>query len=173
MRLEDFLQKYDVKVTSVNTEMCQRPDSVFSKSLFKEKGARCIHETPIKRRLNFAKKVWLESHENYYKLTEETSDYELSKIISKFANGSHASWNMFLSNQLWALKAGHPSVTNPITPKMLWVFWRYSTFLVRRLERLQTQKEDKIYERLPNRDEFEDVYKNRMPVNGRREWIVL
>ncbi len=158
MKLEDFLQKYDVKITSVNTAKSKHPERLFAKSLFKEKGVRYIHETPIKRRLNFVKKVWLESHENYYKLTEETSDYKLSKIISRFTDGSHLSWNMFLKEQLWALKAGHPSVVNPIVQNMLWTFWRYSTFLIRRLERLQTEKENSVYDRLPHRDEFEDIY---------------
>jgi len=163
LRINDFCCKYDVNVTSINTNVSNNRNGIIAKSIIKgsKRGERLIDEEPIKRRLKFVKKIWLESHDNYYKISEHLSDYKFSKLLYKFLGGSRQGWNEFLKSGLWSLRSGHPFVVNPVVNGMLWKFWRFSTLLIKKLCRLQTKKENRVYKRLPNRDNFPKIYEER------------
>ena len=134
LTINKFCYKYDVNVTSINTNVSNHKDGIMAKSIIKgsKRGERLIDEEPVKRRLDFVKKIWLESHDNYYEIVEFMNDYELSKLLYKDIGGSQSSWLMFLNHGLWSLKAGNPFVVNPVANDLLWKFWRFSRAFKRR-----------------------------------------
>ena len=163
LTLNEFCGKYTVRVTSINTNISNHRDGIIAKSIIKgsKRGERLIDEEPIRRRLDFVKKVWLESHDNYYEIAEHISDYVFSKLLCRFLGGSVDIWRTFLQSGLFSIRSGNPFVVSPTVNNKLWKFWRFSTFLIKKLNRMQTQKEEAIYKRLPSRDNFPKIYKER------------
>jgi len=167
--IEQFADKYDTLVTTIDSTICQKPNGILKKSIVRgAKGIRYIEEDNIRRRLEFVKRVWNESHELYYLIAEHITDHNFYILLSKCLGGSRASWNMFLRQDLWALSAGNKSATNPIVNKKIWKFYRFSRRLIRELDRRYDKRVADIYKRLPNRDKYEEIYKQRIPPEGRR-----
>ena len=169
LSIEQFADKYDTLVTTIDSTICQKPNGILKKSIIvSDRGIRYIDESVIERRLNFVKIVWNRSHEYYYMLSEYVTDYKLSKVLQAEYGGSRASWNMFLRQDLFSLSAGNKSATNPIVNKKLWKFFRFARRVIREIDRLFDKRIAEIYARLPNRDKYEEIYKERIPPEGRR-----
>jgi len=158
--INSFCDIYEVSHNLVYVTKGQKPSiaKFFHKVSERE---MYIDDKAIARRKNFGLKVINISRDNYYKLTEEHTDTQIAKILSHYSGSSVASWRMFLRIALFSFSYQEHSVLQyEITDKM-WQFFRYSTFLIRGLERQQAHKERRLKYLHPNRDNYEAIYKER------------
>lgn len=115
-----------------------------------------VDTTKLYLRKEFRHKIWLAAHENYYELVEYfNSENEFAKWLAKYSSVPHGSWVDFLARRLFMLPSEEP-LSYKVTQR-LWFFFRATRMVLRYRDR----REKKIYERLPNRDMYDDIYKER------------
>jgi len=123
-----FAEKHNVLLNSIYVKRCE---SILPKSIFKKipKDGLYIDENYINRRNAFKKKVWLESHNNYYFLTKNFSPYYLSKMLN-ITNPSISidNWNNFMSRYLFSVV--DRSYLACRIKKTLYRFYRYTRWII-------------------------------------------
>jgi len=128
-----------------------------------------VDEKALIRRKEFKKKIWLQNHENFYELIENgITENKLSEILAKFSPNAYLTWTTFFSSRglLFSLSGMDSSVLSNKISSMHWNFFRLSTFIIRRLKRLETNRQQKIYARLPNRDRYAQMNE----INAKYNW---
>ena len=123
-----FAEKHNVLLNSIYVK---RSIGVLPKSIFKKipKDGLYIDENYINRRNAFKKKVWLESHNNYYFLTKNFSPYYLSKMLNIIdPTKSIDNWNNFMSRYLFSV-VDRSYLTYKIKDT-LYKFYRYTRWII-------------------------------------------
>jgi hypothetical protein len=120
-----------------------------------------VDDKALIRRREFHKRVWLEAHDNYYKITEYINENRLGKLLRRHLGGCKSSWGVFMNMPLFSPAFQDTGLLSYKVPEKLWSFWRFTTVLIRALERKELQREQAIYARLPNRDRYEEICKER------------
>lgn len=93
-----------------------------------------IDKNYFTRRKKFAKKCWLNAHDNYFKLTENKSERKLATLLHSLNNQiSINSWATFLAQDLFRLQQENIFLCNPT--KKLYLFLRYSNWILQRLSK--------------------------------------
>ena len=127
----DFAEKHGFSVAIIYTDKHNGkiPESAFS---INNDGHYLIDENFFIRRLDFRRRLWLESHDNFYFLTKYISPWELAKILNRVdPSYSVDSWNVFMASRLFATLP--TSVTIFKTPTSLYNFYRYTRWIIRGL----------------------------------------
>jgi len=84
------------------------------------------------KRQDFVRKVWLNSHDNYYFLTRYISTNELCFLLNKIDGSiSKGVWNSFIHNNLFL--NGGQGLSDYRIKRIRWAFYRYSRWLIRGL----------------------------------------
>jgi len=131
MTKEDFRHIYhDVKSSTLSI-MYKKG----SKSVYKKNNVYEIDDKFLIRRRDFYTKIWNISHDNYFKITEHITELKLAMIINKYYKRSVDIWNMFMRTTLFSIQYQENSLFNYKINYNLWVFFRITTFIIRRLER--------------------------------------
>lgn len=108
----------------------------------------------LMKRKEFRKKIWLEAHENFWEFVEYFgSENKLAVWLAKYSDYSVGSWVDFLARHLFMMAPD--DLFGYKVPKRLWVFYR----LTRLVLRYRDRRVKRIYKRLPNRDRYNELYK--------------
>ena len=115
-----------------------------------------VDTTKLYLRKEFRHKVWLETHELYYIFLEAFgSEYKLAQWLSKYIGGSKDTWTNFMNQHLFCLPPD--DALKYKVPKRMWKMYR----ALRAVLRLNGRRIESIYKRLPNRDLYEKICKER------------
>lgn len=168
MRIKHFCNKYDVTESNIASTIHQYPDSPIAKAMVNlGRDERYINETYLLRRYEFRRKIWLESHELYYVFMEHTKESKLSTMLAKVYGNKQQDWLQFFQYRLFSL-ARIDSVLNPTINDFLWKFYRFAKHFIAKADRRYDAKAFIVYNRLPNRDNYSKIYKQRLPREARR-----
>ena len=118
-----FCETYGV---SYHTLMRRLLDKQFKTLVVKD---RLITAKPLIRRQEFRKKVWLRSHDYYYKLSETLNDSMIAEILMEYAGGSKQGWVVFMSDGLFSLAVDDMSILDYKISNNMWKFFRFSKVL--------------------------------------------
>jgi hypothetical protein len=127
----DFIEKYDLNISSIYV---QKGKKIIPESVFKKISERklLVDESFFTRRLDFRRRLWLESHNNYFFLTKHITAWKLAKILNRVDSSlSVDSWNVFMSSRLFATLP--TSITSFRTTEVLYKFYRYTRWIIRGL----------------------------------------
>ena len=115
-----------------------------------------VDTTKLYKRKEFRQKIWLAAHDNYYAMMEYFgSENKFALWLAKYSDVPHGSWVDFLTKYLFMLPSDAPFSYK--VPNRMWFFFRATRMVLRYRDR----REQRIYERLPNRDMYEEIYKER------------
>jgi hypothetical protein len=106
-----------------------------SPHVFKFRNKLYVNEEALIRQKKFYEKIWLQSHENYYEITEYISDYKLAQLLCHFFNDDMTKWTTFLNQNLFSYAWSDKSLFATKMSDNLWAFFRFSTFLIRRINK--------------------------------------
>ena len=158
VRIDEFIDTYNVSEENVYSFISK------DRSLVKKHNkALYINKRALERRKEFQKRIWLNSHDNYYRIIEESNENRLSIILSKYSKFSKVSWQHFLSTSLFSPSLNDTSIFVNKVSERAWAFYRITTFIIRRIERHEKRIIDRVLSRMPNRDKYKDMpsYKSR------------
>jgi hypothetical protein len=94
---------------------------------------KAIDEKYFVRRKRAYRKIWLQAHENYFFFSKHLIDSHIAKLLS-LAHGRMQDWTSFLAQGLWTYIE---SITNVTIPKMLWLFYKYTTWAINYMFKLK------------------------------------
>ncbi len=148
---DGFVEKYDVNknhlfvLASTGNSMFHRVNNKWY-----------IDEKALIKRKEFVRRVWLTAHEYYFDIAEYfVSDNRFAIFLSRFTPQSKEAWVDFLRNGLFALP--NDDVFGYKVKGKLWVFFNICRVVVRRRDR----RIRSICKRLPNRDRYDEIYRER------------
>jgi len=105
-------------------------------------GKLYVDEKALLRRVEFRKRIWNKAHDNYYAITEYISDSQLYNFLSRMFGASKSAWIQFLAYDLFSMANIEKSILSYKINNKLWMFYRFTTALIRmvlRRERLVEQ----------------------------------
>lgn len=121
-----------------------------------------VDDKQLLRRRRFLKKIWLMCHEYYYSITEHQNEYRLAKKLEEATGTKQQTWAVFMCTTLFSLSIVEDgSIFKYKVPVNMWKFFRVTRFMIRKITRLENKRADGIYKRLPNRDRYDEIYKER------------
>ena len=115
-----------------------------------------VDTTALYLRKEFRHKIWLQAHDNYYDLMEYfKSENQMAIWLAKYSDINQDSWVDFLARYLFMIPTEGPLKYK--VPDRLWFFFRATRMVLRYRDR----RIERIYRRLPNRDMYDEIYKQR------------
>jgi len=105
-------------------------------------GKLYVDEKALLRRVEFRKRIWNKAHDNYYAITEYVSESQLYNFLSRMFGDSKRGWIQFLAYDLFSMANIEKSILSYKINNKLWMFYRFTTALIRmvlRRERLVEQ----------------------------------
>ena len=112
-----------------------------------------IDEKSLVRRKEFRKRLWLAAHEYYFDIAAYFgNDSKFAKMLEKYTGKSKEGWIDFLRHGLFAIP--NDDMFRYKVKNRLWVFF----FITRAIIRIRDRRIKAIYERLPNRDRYDEIY---------------
>lgn len=127
--VEDFGEKYE---QDPNYIYVMRYNGVIPDEVLVKKSSRrsLVDESYFVRRKEFKKRIWNESHDNFYFLTKHLASFQLALLLHKVDPlVSRDTWNSFISVTLFSF--GNDSIFSYKPSMLQWKFWRYSRWLIR------------------------------------------
>ena len=94
-------------------------------------GKLYVDEKALLRRVEFRKRIWNKAHDNYYAITEYISDSQLYNFLSRMFGDSKRGWIQFLAYDLFSMANIEKSILSYKINNKLWVFYRFTTALIR------------------------------------------
>lgn len=168
MRLKHFCIKYDITESNIASTISQYPDSPIAKAMTNYgRDEKHIDEEYLLKRYKLRRRIWLESHELYYLFMEHTTESNLANILARVYGNKQQDWLQFFQYRLFSL-AGVDRVINPTINEFLWNFYRFSKHFIAKADRRYDSKAIRIYKRLPHRDRYSEIYKQRLQREARR-----
>jgi hypothetical protein len=134
------------------------------KYIKKINGTLVVDDEALQRRRAFHWKIWNIACDNYYEISEYMPPYRLARLMAKFLWAKPDTWSVYLSTSMFRIDWQDKSVMHYKIPMTLWSVWRFTTFLLRRIKRHNS----KIYNRLPNRDNYNNYY-----TEEQRKWFKI
>jgi hypothetical protein len=80
-------------------------------------------------------KIWLNSHENYYKIVEHISANKLAKLLSEYTGETAGSWGIYMSVDLWSTQWQDMGILNYKTPDKLFKFHNITNYIINKARR--------------------------------------
>ena len=115
-----------------------------------------IDEKALVKRKEFRKRLWLAAHEYYFDIAAYFgNDNRFAIFLAKFTPQKKEAWVDFLRNGLFALP--NENIFSYKVKGRLWLFFNICRLIIRRRDR----RIKAIYERLPNMDRYDEIYKER------------
>jgi hypothetical protein len=111
---------------------------------YRKEGNKHIHKLPdgvyvddakLLKRRDFYIKIWLLSHDNYYKITEHITEAKLACILARYTEKDIAYWKSFLLYKLFSPSFRESNLLLYEIKYNYWAFFRVTTFLIRRIEK--------------------------------------
>lgn len=146
--VEAFCKNHSISVNNIYVarNIGQLPKSIFNEE---SKKRMLIDEGYLLRRKEFIKKVWNESHNNYFLLIKHIPQGEIARLLSVATSKTKESWSVFISNHLFN------SISDEIlrlkVPQMLWLWWRFTNWIIKYLFR-----KIKIHRKIRDKDKVID-----------------
>jgi len=132
----EFCSEYDIDDNSFRVLLSKDKKRTFGKYVKQLNSKNYINLKPLIARQEFRKTIWLVNHDNYFAITEHISDYNLALILARYTGKTRANWTQFLSFRLFSLALTEKSLLDYKVPDNMWEFYRVTTFLIRRINRL-------------------------------------
>ena len=138
MRVETFSEVYGVSKESIYTA---KSTGTLPEGAFRIENKTVYMNTKFfDRRVKFRKRVWLESHDNYFFITKTINEYTLANMLSRWVGGSQQSWAVFMSQDLFSPNT--KSILRYQVSGRLWLFFRLTSWLIQIMfKRLGVPKE--------------------------------
>jgi len=180
LKISDFCEKWEV---TENTVFVMKSHNDIDTNVIREidKYLR-IDENHYIKRLEFRKKIDNIAHDYYYFLRKVFCDSEISELMMiENPDTKITQWNTFFNSALFAQR--NDTIFNNTIGSKKWQFYRTAKRIIQRLFNLigitmsgkdllkiydvdvsmpySKKREMKIMQRLPNRDRYEQIYKER------------
>jgi hypothetical protein len=150
MTAKDFASKYQMTISNVHVAMNKKHPHVY------KIGARVyVDEIGLRKRREFLERIWNRSHKNYYEITEHITTRKLAKILNKHTNTSIESWEVYMNTGLFSTAWMDRSLLHHKIPDNLWIFYRFTTFIIRRIIKNENRKIEYLNTLHPNRRIYE------------------
>jgi hypothetical protein len=124
-----FADKYNI--TSVTTYVRAKEHPYIYKI---DKGVY-IDEQALLQARELKWKVWLESHENYFQITEYISARQLGKLLSKYTGKPLHYWEVYMSVDLWSIGWQESSILNYRISEKLFMFHKLTNYIINKARR--------------------------------------
>ena len=180
LKISDFCEKWEV---TENTIFVIRSQRLVNMDVFREIDNYIrIDENHFIRRLEFRKKLDNIMHDYYYFFKKHLTDSDIAELmVMGNPNTSITGWNTFLNQSLFSQR--NDSILNNLIGVKKWQFFRTARKIIKMMfNKIGTtmsgkdllkiydvedsfpyskKREMKIMQRLPNRDRYEQIYKER------------
>jgi len=130
VRAEEFSELYGVNINTIHQQ-----SSTNHPLIYRVGYSIRVKVDKLKARHNFRRKVWLKNHDNYYAITEYISENKLAGLLARYTDISQQAWVTYMNQKLFRLLPETLSFRYKLSPKD-WLFFRYTTFMIKRIERL-------------------------------------
>jgi hypothetical protein len=131
LKAKAFCEKYGLSKDIVYVWMYHG-----NKHIYKIGKEVTIDEKALLRRREFYYKVWNETIDNYYGITEHISENKLATLLQRYFGGKVTAWGVYLNTTMFRISWQEKPIASYKIPMELWTIWRFTTFLIRRIERL-------------------------------------
>lgn len=138
--VKDFTEKYETDDNLVYSYLGRFENTGF---YIERKGKpNLVDENYFIRRKNFKRFIWMRSHEYYFAMTENNTQYAIAGLLSKYMGGNKRSWNSWMSQALFSLSMLDSSIADTKLPLLNWKFYRFC----RAFDRINARMEKKYDE---------------------------
>jgi len=129
-----FAERYDLHKDCVYVAYNHK-----NKHIIKIGNSLYVNETALIKRREFYNRVWNKAHENYYLITEYITDAQLYQFLGRALVdcGTAASWMQFIKYDLFSIAFKDKSLLSYKIKEKVWIFFRATTFIIRRLTRYE------------------------------------
>ena len=124
--VETFTYKYETSKDSIYVAFYKG-----HKYISKKRGRIYIDDKALIRRRDFRKRIWNESHDMLYEMTNTIQRYTIADMLSKKYGRSRQSWMTFLSSGLFSAAWIDQSILKYKIPMMSWQFYKFAKQMTR------------------------------------------
>jgi hypothetical protein len=133
----NFIAKYELHKNSIN--VYKSIGNINPRAFKKIEKENFVDEKYFLRRVEFKKKVWLQSHDFYFWLSKHFIDNHIARLFA-IMDGDDSDravnvWNMFLYKTLFYRVEG--SILSYYISPTFWKFWRYARWIFNHFHKIR------------------------------------
>jgi hypothetical protein len=137
LSIKTFAEKYNIKEKTLYVVKISKPEFFGEDTA----GKLIVKEDKFLKYKKFKKKITEKAQDNFYMLDKWIDEDTQAKLLARYMGSDKSTWKSFLGYNLFAVDSS--SILGFNIPSMMWKYYRFTTALIRHINRLDWNNKPK------------------------------